>query len=79
MGASGKVRATIPARDRASSQTLSSTVPLFIQACHALKFPRHFVAYKVPQIHDFDADLGAVLQIRCTAKLLISRRSVLQV
>jgi hypothetical protein len=43
-------------------------------ACHALKFERHFVAYKVQQNRGFVAELGAVLQIRCTAKTLIRQK-----
>ncbi len=74
----GKVWARIPARDRASPQALSSAGPLFTLAWHVLKFPCHFVAYKVPQNQDFVAGLGAVLQIRCTEKLLIKQKAVLQ-
>ena len=62
-----------------SPQTLSSAAPLFILAYQVLKFPCHFVAHKVPQNpRFFVAGLGAVLQIRCTDKLLIKRESVLQ-
>ena len=43
-----------------------------------LKFPCHFVAYKVAQIQGFVAGLGAVLQIRCTGKILINLKVVLQ-
>ena len=53
-------------------------VPPFIPACHVLEFACHFVACKVPEIHGFVADFGAVLRIRCTGKILIKYEQVLQ-
>jgi hypothetical protein len=56
--------------------TAAACVPTTL---HALKFGRHFAAYKVPRIHGFVAELGAALQIRCTAKALIIRTPTLQI
>ena len=67
----GIIRAT--SFDAGLNPTLSSAAPLFILACRALKCPCHFVAHKVPQIQGSVPGLGAVLQIRCTASILIKR------
>jgi hypothetical protein len=46
IGVRGRPRQRLPPGSGIVTQTVSSTVPRFMLACHALKFARQFVAYK---------------------------------